>query len=311
MATSISNIDEYIAQQDIQHQEKLQALRELILQYAPKETTEAYTYQMPTFRYKGNLIHFALNKQHIGIYPGPEAILEFQDDLNTYKTTKAAIQIPLDQPLPKALLKRIIAFNVTKKALSTGPNWHQSRGNWDEAEEIMQQIITTIPELEKAHKWGTDVYTYINKNVIAWGGFKNFFSLWFYNGVFLSDPRKVLITASKGKTKALRQWRFTSASEMDTNAIKQYIKESIQKIKDGKEISIEKGKITAPDPLWENTLKNDSKLATAFKQLTPGKQKDYNEYILDAKQEKTKQSRITKIIPLIILGVGLNDKYKK
>lgn len=89
-------------------------------------------------------------------------------------------------------------------------------------------------QLQKPYKWGMDIYTFNGKNIIGWRGFKNFFSVWFHNSVFLKDPYKVLVNASEGKTKFLRQWRFTDSSQFDEKKVLEYIEESIQTIKDGK-----------------------------------------------------------------------------
>lgn len=80
----------------------------------------------------------------------------------------------------------------------------QNAEHWSDELAALVNIIEKAP-LEKTRKWGADVYTYQGKNVVSYGGFKQFFSLWFYNGVFLSDPLSVLINASEGKTKSLRQ----------------------------------------------------------------------------------------------------------
>lgn len=174
----------------------------------------------------------------------------------------------------------------------------------------MNQLILQT-ELKKEFKWGTDIYTLNGKNVIGWAGFKNFFSLWFYNGVFLEDRDNVLVTASEGKTKALRQWRFKSVQEMDSQKILSYIDESIQTIIDGKEIKIERTPAQPPEGFLKEALEQDRVLKQAFDNLTPGKQKDYTAYINEAKQEKTKQTRMEKITPLILEGKGLHDKYKR
>lgn len=312
MNKNIDSIDAYIQSAPEEYQALLQDLRKFIITCAPKETTEIITYQMPTFRYHGNLIHFALNKKHIGLYPGSEAIIHFVEALKDYKTTKGAIQIPLDAAMPYTLLKEIIDFNVNLLKDKEGPNWHNSRGDWAEANDFMYTLIDQLP-LEKTFKWGTDVYTYNGKNVIAWGGFKHFFSLWFYNGVFLEDPYQVLVTASEGKTKSLRQWRFEDVALLKQNEdrIIQYIKESIQTIKDGKEMKPEKGGTIELDTYLMEVLNADKQLNEAFNALTPGKQKEYNEHITSAKQEKTKISRLEKIKPMILDGKGLHDKYKR
>ncbi len=309
MTTSIATIDEYINQFDGEKKEYLIKVRQLIAGLVPPDADETISYQMPTFRYKGNIIHFAMNKNHLGLYPGPAAIEHFITELKNFKTTKGAIQIHLDQPIPTQLITDIVNFNIDKLKDKQGPNWYQSRGNWQEAEELMQQIIQQT-SLKKEFKWGSYIYTHKGKNVIGWGGFKNFFSLWFYNGVFLTDRDKHLISASEGKTKALRQWRFEYVKDMNAEKIAAYIQESIQTIDDGKELKPTKSPMKAPAGLLLEALQTDPTFAESFQALTPGKQKEYIEYIDEAKQEKTKQSRIEKIKPLVLAKKGLNDKYK-
>lgn len=309
MTTSIATIDEYINQFGGEKKEYLIKVRQLIAGLVPPAADETISYQMPTFRYKGNIIHFAMNKNHLGLYPGPAAIEHFITELKNFKTTKGAIQIPLDQPIPTQIITDIVNFNIDKLKDKQGPNWYQSRGNWQEAEELMQEIIQQT-SLKKEFKWGSYIYTHKGKNVIGWGGFKNFFSLWFYNGVFLTDRDKHLISASEGKTKALRQWRFENVMDMDVEKIAAYIQESIQTIDEGKELKPTKSPMKAPAGLLLEALQTDPTFAESFQALTPGKQKEYIEYIDEAKQEKTKQSRIEKIKPLVLAKKGLNDKYK-
>lgn len=302
-------ISEYISSFDGEKKALLQQVYKIIKKQAPKEATECINYKMPTFRYNGNLIHFALFKNHLGLYPGVDAIVHFKDDLKEFKTSKGAIQIPLNKPLPQKLIKEIVAYNSARQKEKKTPNWHAHKSKWVDAEEFMQQLIVKT-NLEKTMKWGSEVYTFKGKNVIAWGGFKDFFSLWFYNGVFLTDTYKVLVSASEGKTKALRQWRFTDVKEMDEDKIRSYINESIQTIKDGKEIVKEKAVIKQPEALFKEWLEENGNIKEKFHTLTQGRQNEYIEYIEDAKQEKTKRSRLEKIAPLILEGKGLNDKYR-
>lgn len=186
----------------------------------------------------------------------------------------------------------------------------QNNPQWTEEQEFIVQILNKLP-LEKAVKWGADVYTYNGKNVVSYGGFKNYFAIWFYNGVFLSDPKNVLVNAQEGKTKSLRQWRFTSIGEMDENLIKQYVLEAIEVEKKGLKLAPEKTTELPVSEFLNETFATDENLKIAFEQLTPGRQKEYIEYINEAKQEKTKQSRLEKITPMILQKIGLNDKYKK
>jgi len=181
--------------------------------------------------------------------------------------------------------------------------------HWEKELNWLTEIIERT-NLVKTIKWGSPVYTHNSKNIVSFGGFKNYFALWFYNGVFLKDPYKVLINAQEGKTKALRQWRFASMGEIDEKKILQYVNEAIRNSEEGKEIKPGKFKAVAVPGLLQKELDSDQELNSAFEKLTPGKQKEYNLYIEEAKQEKTKNQRLEKIKPLILGGLGLNEKYK-
>ena len=181
---------------------------------------------------------------------------------------------------------------------------------WSEALVLLADILAKT-ELEHTIKWGADTYTFNGTNVVAFHGFKDFFSLWFYNDVFMSDPYNVLITASEGKTKSLRQWRFTALEQIDEAKILQYVNEAIEIEKQGLRLAPEKPKaIEIPEEL-EKAFGTQTGLKDAFSKLSPGKQKEYCEYIASAKQEATRISRLEKCIPLILNGSGLNDKYRK
>lgn len=170
--------------------------------------------------------------------------------------------------------------------------------------------IALKTELVETLKWGSPVYTINNKNVLGILAFKNHFGIWFFNGVFLSDPRGVLENAQEGKTKSMRHWKFKAESDIDEVAVLSYIEEAIANQKKGLEIKPSpKTEIVIPKLLKDVLLEN-TRLNAQFNTLTPYKQRDYCEYITEAKQQKTKESRLEKIIPMISKGIGLNDKYK-
>ncbi len=171
MTTSIATIDEYINQFDGEKKEYLIKVRQLIAGLVPPDADETISYQMPTFRYKGNIIHFAMNKNHLGLYPGPAAIEHFITELKNFKTIKREIQIPLDQRITTQIIADVVNINIDTLKDKQGPNWYQSRGNWQEAEELMQEIIQQT-SLKKEFKWGSYIYTHKGKNVIGWGGLK-------------------------------------------------------------------------------------------------------------------------------------------
>jgi uncharacterized protein YdhG (YjbR/CyaY superfamily) len=108
-----NNIDEYINQFSGEVKERLQQIRKAIAETAP-EATEKISYQMPTFYLNGNLVHFAAFKNHIGFYPTPNGIEEFEEELSKCKGGKGSVQFPFNEPLPLDLIKRIVKYRVSK-----------------------------------------------------------------------------------------------------------------------------------------------------------------------------------------------------
>lgn len=178
------------------------------------------------------------------------------------------------------------------------------------SELLFLQDIVLKTELQESIKWGAPVYTIDNKNVLGFGAFKSYVGIWFFQGVFLKDQLNVLVNASEGKAKALRQWRFTSINEMNSDVILAYVEEAILNQKLGKGIKPETIKTFEMPKELDDVLVSDTDLKKAFISLSFGKQKDYANYIAEAKQPVTKLKRIDKIIPLILAGIGLHDKYK-
>lgn len=108
----IESIDDYIFEQADEVKPILQRIRETIKAAAPK-AQEKISWQMPTFWQRENLIHFAVFKKHIGIYPGGEATTYFADCLTGYKYSKGAIQFPLNKAIPYDLIKKITEWRVS------------------------------------------------------------------------------------------------------------------------------------------------------------------------------------------------------
>lgn len=106
-------IDEYILQFPTEIQEKLQSLRKAIQNAAP-EAKEKISWQMATYDLYGNLVHFAAHAKHIGFYPGASGIEAFKDRLLDYKSSKGAVQFPLNQPMPLDLVGEIVRFRVSE-----------------------------------------------------------------------------------------------------------------------------------------------------------------------------------------------------
>ncbi|WP_367751857.1 YdeI family protein [Flavobacterium sp. WC2430] len=180
--------------------------------------------------------------------------------------------------------------------------------NWTEELHLLKEILAQT-ELIETTKWGGPVYVLNNKNVIGIGGFKSYFGIWFFNGVFLKDEKKVLVNAQEGITKSLRQWRFNSIEEVNEKEVLTYILEAIENENAGKVI-----KATAKETLVSTELQlamdTNSTLAEVFQKFSLAKQREFHEYIEEAKREPTKLSRIEKITPMILANISLNDKYK-
>lgn len=106
-----NDMDEYIAGFPFEVQEILEKLRTTIQNAAP-EAEETISYQIPTFRLKGNLVHFAAYKNHIGFYPTPSGIEKFKKELSAYEGAKGSVKFPLGKPIPYNLISQIVAFRV-------------------------------------------------------------------------------------------------------------------------------------------------------------------------------------------------------
>ena len=184
----------------------------------------------------------------------------------------------------------------------------ETREKWKPEIKRLREILLSM-ELDEAIKWMFPCYMHKGKNVVGIGGFKSYFGLWFYEGASLKDSEGALVNAQEGKTKDMRQWRMTTAKDIKVRKIKSYVKEAIEISKLPKTKTTKATSVEVP-PELHAILKTDRKAADAFGKLTPGRQRDYAEYIATAKRDETKVKRLTKILPLIKSGVGLNDKYR-
>jgi uncharacterized protein YdhG (YjbR/CyaY superfamily) len=114
----VTTIDEYIKTFPEHVQIILKKMWNTIREAAP-EAQEAISYQMPTFRLNGNLVHFAAFKNHIGFYPSPSGIEAFKEELSPYKSAKGSVQFPMDKPVPYDLVKKIVQFRVQENLKKT------------------------------------------------------------------------------------------------------------------------------------------------------------------------------------------------
>ena len=176
----------------------------------------------------------------------------------------------------------------------------------------MRQLreILRSTELKEEVKWGGPCYTHAGKNVVGIGAFNSYFGLWFHQGALLADKKAVLINAQEGKTKALRQWRMHSASDIKPSIMKSYVKEAIRLVDEGKAIRPDRAKPVVVTPELQNAMQKTKGAIAAFRELRPGLQREYADFVANAKREDTRSRRIEKVLPMIVAGIGLNDKYR-
>lgn len=179
--------------------------------------------------------------------------------------------------------------------------------NWKEETKMLREICLDC-QLTEDFKWMHPCYTFQGNNIVLIHGFKEYCALLFHKGVLLQDPNTILIQQTENVQSA-RQIRFTNLQEIIDlkSTIKAYIFEAIEVEKAGLEVKMKKtSEFKMPDE-FKKALDNNSDLKSAFKALTPGRQRGYLLYFSQAKQSKTRESRIEKSIPKIFEGKGMND----
>ncbi|MFZ1749154.1 MAG: YdeI/OmpD-associated family protein [Saprospiraceae bacterium] len=176
----------------------------------------------------------------------------------------------------------------------------------------MLREIALSSELEESIKWNAPCYDWQGKNVVGLAAFKDYAGIWFFQGSLLKDEFGHLMNAQEGKTKAMLQWRFTDAESIKKAPIAEYILESIENFKNG--IVIKNS--SAPKPLvvpeeLAIALKDAPELDSNWNSFSLSCQREFAEYISEAKREDTRQRRLAKVKEMIMAKKGLHDAYKK
>ncbi|AUD05172.1 iron chaperone [Spirosoma pollinicola] len=117
--SSVTTIDAYITAFPPEIQILLEHMRQTVRTAAP-DAEEAISYGMPTLKLKGNLVHFAAFKNHIGFYPAPQGLDAFKEELSGYKGAKGSVQFPLNEPLPLELIAKITKYRVEQNLAKAG-----------------------------------------------------------------------------------------------------------------------------------------------------------------------------------------------
>lgn len=178
---------------------------------------------------------------------------------------------------------------------------------WREELEKLRTIVLDC-HLTEEFKWGKPCYSYEGKNIVLIHGFKEYCALLFFNGALLKDPKGILVRQTVN-VQAGRQVRFTNVQEIAGMAavLKDYIHEAVEAEKAGLEVALKKNTdFVIPDELQHRFDKIPA-LETAFKALTPGRQRAYLLYFSEPKQSKTREARVEKYTQPILDGKGLHD----
>ncbi|KJD32077.1 hypothetical protein PK35_11605 [Tamlana nanhaiensis] len=181
---------------------------------------------------------------------------------------------------------------------------------WQRELQLLRHIVLQCG-LTETCKWGVPCYTFNGKNVLNITALKNYCAIGFFKGALLADEKQLLEKPGEN-SQAVRLFKFTNLDDIKSIEadIKAYIFEAIEAEKAGLQIEFKKNPEPIPEEL-EAKFEDDPYFKSAFKSLTPGRQRGYILYFSQPKQAKTRTARIEKCTPLILSGIGLHDKYKQ
>lgn len=179
---------------------------------------------------------------------------------------------------------------------------------WHDEFLALREIVRENGALTEDFKWKHPCYTYAGKNVVLIHGFKEYCALLFHKGVLLDDPNGLMIQQTEN-VQAARQLRFTSEEEIlnQREAILNFVQAAIELEKAGAKVEMKPASAYPVPEEFQRALNENDALNKAFYALTPGRQKAYLYYFNQAKQAKTRESRIEKYYQQILDGKGMED----
>lgn len=196
---------------------------------------------------------------------------------------------------------------MTKSRMNPRVDWYFNKAEKWKAESEKLRTILLGCGLAEELKWGKPCYRFEEKNIVIIQGFKAYCALLFFKGALLKDPNGILVKTGEN-TIVGRQVRFTDVREIVKMAsvLKAYVSQAVEAEKSGLKLDVPKTELKFPEELKSKLNENDA-LKKAFEALTPGRQRGYIFYFSQAKQSKTRESRIEKCIPQILKGKGFNE----
>jgi uncharacterized protein YdhG (YjbR/CyaY superfamily) len=238
-----NNIDEYHSEQTEAIQMKLEQLRKAIQKAAPK-AAETIGYGMPAFKQNKVLVYYAGYKSHIGFYPTPNAIVAFKAELTKYKTSKGAIQLPINQPLPLTLIKKLVRFRLKEdmQAASFNPkhitqkqpnvihedisvyNNRQDENNQAICSLLASHITNLLTNSENKVWHGHPVWFLDCNPIVGYSKQKQGIRLMFWSGADFDEPR-LNVVGIKFKDASLF---YSEVTDINVKELKRWLKMSVE-----------------------------------------------------------------------------------
>ena len=183
-----------------------------------------------------------------------------------------------------------------------------SAKKWQPEMEEVRKIVLECG-LKQEAKWGWPCFTLEKKNIVLVHAFKEYCALMFFKGALLKDAKRILVAPSENM-QATRQMRFTNLQEIVKlrPVVKAYVREAIEVEKAGLKVKFKKTAEFKMPEEFKNKLDEIPALKTAFRALTPGRQRGYLLHFSAAKQSQTRTARVEKWMPQILKGKGLLDE---
>lgn len=185
--------------------------------------------------------------------------------------------------------------------------YFEKEEKWKAELEQLRAIVLDC-HLAEELKWGVPCYTFEKANIVLIHAFKDYCALLFFKGALMKDPDKILIQQTEN-VQAARQVRFTNLKEIESKkeVLIQYTYEAAEIEKAGLKVELKKVSEFEIAQEFQVKLDSDPDLKKAFYALTPGRQRAYLLHFSQPKQSKTREGRVEKNIPNILIGKGLND----
>ena len=186
--------------------------------------------------------------------------------------------------------------------------WFAKARTWHDERARLRAILLDC-DLAEELKWAKPTYTHDGSNIVLILPLKETCTLLFMKGALLKDPKGLLVQPGEN-SQSQRQMRFTSVAEIARleKSIKGFVKQAIDVEKAGLKVAFRKSTDLVYPKEFQDRLDSNTALREAFLKLTPGRRRQYHLYFTGAKQSATRESRVEKAIPLILDGVGLNDR---